>query len=387
MKLGLLGKMLLFILLPVLIGTALLSGISYKMGDTMIREQIDSDSRIVLDTAGTGMDAVFTGLREGLLPVTENLRLVHLAEAYANGGEAALTDELREGGDRVLKSFVQGSNLVHGSYLLATDGYVLAERLENASGPGSDVGKKRSDQPYFREAMSSGQTAVSTIFLGNGEVMTVIAEPIRHQGRILGVATARLRNSDISRNTTDKVIIGKKGRCYAYSLDGRFTLTADNSAMGRDDKALPHVRTLLQNRTGKLEFTNERGESKFLSYKELPHEHWILCVEVDKEEILTPTHNLLRNVGLLALLVALVIGGMILITARGIARMTGGLAGIADSVACGRLEANGQEEELLETAVQRGDEFSTLSTAMRSMMGSLKKLIGESEDKTRAAEE
>ncbi|MCR5813088.1 MAG: histidine kinase [Desulfovibrio sp.] len=387
MKLSLLGKMLLFILLPVLIGTALLSGISYIMGDNMIREQIDSDSKIVLDTAGTGMDAVFTGLREGLLPVTENMRLVNLAEAYANGGAAALTDELKDGGDRVVKNFVQGSNLVHGSYVIAADGYVLAERLENASGPGSDVGKNRSDQPYFQEAMSTGRTAVSTIFLGNGEVMTVIAEPIRHDGRILGVTTARLRNSDISKSTTDKVVVGKKGRTYAYSMDGKFTLTPETQSIGRDDSSQTHVRTMLQTRNGNLEFKNERGEGKFLYYKELPHEHWILCVEVDKEEILTPTHHLLRNVGLLALLVAVIVGGVILFTARGIAKMTGGIAGIADSVAGGRLEANMQEEAILQAAVQRGDEFSTLSTAMRSMMSSLKKLISESDDKTKAAEQ
>ena len=138
MKLGLLAKMLLFILLPVLIGTALLSAISYNMGDNMIREQIDSDSKIVLDTAGTGMDAVFTGLREGLLPVTQNMRLVRLAEAYANGGASALTAELLDGGDRVVHGFVQGSNLVYGSFILATDGYVLGGRVDGGSGP-SDV--------------------------------------------------------------------------------------------------------------------------------------------------------------------------------------------------------------------------------------------------------
>lgn len=385
MKLGLLAKMLLFILLPVLIGTALLSAISYNMGDNMIREQIDSDSKIVLDTAGTGMDAVFTGLREGLLPVTQNMRLVRLAEAYANGGASALTAELLDGGDRVVQSFVQGSNLVYGSFILATDGYVLGGRVNNGTGP-SDVGTNRGDQPYFKNAMSTGHTSITTIYLPNGEAMTVIAEPIKHNGRILGVTTARLRNLDISKSTTDKVVIGKKGRTYAYAMDGKYVLTPDAGSIGRDDSARPHVRTLLQNRNGKLEFKNDQGEPKFLYYKELPQEHWILCTEVDANEILTPTHNLLRNVSLLALLVAVLVGGTIFFTARGIAKMTGGIAGIADSVAGGRLEANPQEELLLQNAISRGDEFSTLSTAMRSMMSSLKKLISESEEKTRAAE-
>ena len=386
MKLGLLGKMLLFILIPVLLGTAILSGISYYMGDTMIREQIDSDSKIVLDTAGTGMDAVFTGLREGLLPLTDNMRLLRLAMGYADNGAAALSDELLNNGDSVLRNFVADSNLVHGSYLIAADGYVLAQRMEGQTGRGADVGKNRSDQPQFQAAMSTGKTAIRTIVLPSGEVQTVIAEPVKHEGRLLGVVTARLRNTDISKSTTDKVNVGKKGITYAYDMNGKLVLTPDSSGMGRDEGSREHVRTVIQTRNGSLEFKNDRGEDKFLYYKELPQEHWILCVEVDQEEILTPTHKLLRNVSLLALAIALVVGGVIFFTASGIAKTTGGIASIADSVAGGRLEASPTEEIILQNAVRRGDEFSTLSTAMRSMMSSLKKLISESEEKTTAAE-
>ncbi|MCR4666382.1 MAG: methyl-accepting chemotaxis protein [Desulfovibrio sp.] len=387
MKLGLLSKMLLLILLPVLIGTLILSCVSYNMGDSMIRKQISSDSEIVLNTAGIGMDAVFIGLREGLLPVTENMRLLNLAETYARGGTMALDPEVMAGGDRVLKNFVLGSTLVHGSYAIAADGYVLAQRGETHDAPGPDVGKSLANRPYFTEAISSGKTSVATFVDTNGEVQTIIAEPIRRDGRILGVATAILRNADIAKNTTNQIAIGTKGRTYAFSTGGRLVLTPDNGAYGRDESAKPHVSMLLGTRNGLLEFTNDAGEEKFLFFKELPREHWILCTEVDKDEILAPTHELLRNVSLLALFIAIIVGGTIGITARGLAKVTGGLAGIADSVASGRLDATPQEEMILKTSEKRRDELSTLSMAMRSMMASLKKLICESEEKTRAAEQ
>ena len=104
MKMGLMAKMLLSILLPVIVATAVLSGIAYTMGDTMIREQIDSDSQIVLDTAATGMNATFKGLREGLLPVAETKGISGLAHAYVTEGAAALTEERLNDGDRVLRN-------------------------------------------------------------------------------------------------------------------------------------------------------------------------------------------------------------------------------------------------------------------------------------------
>ena len=389
MKLGLMTKMLLSILLPVVVATALLSGIAYMMGDTMIREQIDSDSQIVLDTAATGMNATFQGLAEGLLPVAGNRRVSGLAEAYAKGGESALTPEIMAGADRVLRIFVNASDLVSYSSMLASDGLVLAQRFAGSNAPGKDVGTNHNDRGWFKEVMSTGKLAVAPVIL-DGKVMTAIAQPVRENGEntgaVIGVVCARLQNHDIAKSTTDKVMVGKKGRTYAYTMDGRMALSSNEAQIGKDYSGNAVVRAVLQNRNGHLEFVNEQGEEKFLYYKELPLQHWILCVEVDKDEILAPTHRLLRNVALLALGIAVVVGLVIFFTARGIARMTGGIAGIADSVAGGRLEASPAEEATLLAAVKRGDEFSVLSTAMRSMMESLKKLISESEAKTAAAE-
>ncbi|MBE6440844.1 MAG: histidine kinase [Desulfovibrio desulfuricans] len=389
MKLGLMTKMLLSILLPVVVATALLSGIAYMMGDTMIREQIDSDSQIVLDTAATGMNATFQGLAEGLLPVAGNRRVSGLAEAYAKGGESALTPEIMAGADRVLRIFVNASDLVSYSSMLASDGLVLAQRFAGSNAPGKDVGTNHNDRGWFKEVMSTGKLAVAPVIL-DGKVMTAIAQPVRENGEntgaVIGVVCARLQNHDIAKSTTDKVMVGKKGRTYAYTMDGRMALSSNEAQIGKDYSGNAVVRAVLQNRNGHLEFVNEQGEEKFLYYKELPLQHWILCVEVDKDEILAPTHRLLRNVALLALGIAVVVSLVIFFTARGIARMTGGIAGIADSVAGGRLEASPAEEATLLAAVKRGDEFSVLSTAMRSMMESLKKLISESEAKTAAAE-
>ena len=46
MRLGLLTKMILFILVPAVLGLVLLAGISYKMSENTLREQIDTDMKL-----------------------------------------------------------------------------------------------------------------------------------------------------------------------------------------------------------------------------------------------------------------------------------------------------------------------------------------------------
>ena len=385
MKLGLLSKMLLCLLLPVLLGTALLTGIAFYMGDNMLQEQLDQDTKVTVNTAGIAMDAIFTGLQEALLPVTENQRIVDLVTTFADGGKNAMTPELLKRGDDVVHHFVEGSHLVFGAFIIGTDGTTLSGYIEGQPANTSNFGKSRADQPFFQEAMRSGNMALSTIFPPGEQVQTVLAQPIKFQGRLLGVATARLLNSAISKATSDRVIIGKKGRAYAYDMNGRVVLAIDKNRIGRDESMLPHVRTMMQNRNGEVEFKNNDG-AKFLYFKELPQEHWIICVEVDQEEMLAPTYNLLRNLTLVAIVLGLVIGGVIFFAARGIAKTTAGLAGIADSVAAGHLDASPSEVQFLMASEKRGDEFSTLAVAMRTMMKNLEKLLQESQDKTTAAE-
>ena len=48
MKIGLLGKMLLSILTPAIAGLLLVAGVSYKISESNLREQIINDARALL---------------------------------------------------------------------------------------------------------------------------------------------------------------------------------------------------------------------------------------------------------------------------------------------------------------------------------------------------
>lgn len=114
----------------------------------------------------------------------------------------------------------------------------------------------------------------------------------------------------------------------------------------------------------------------------MPDEGWVLCLEVDRDEIYTATRIMLGNSMLLTLASALVVG-LIIFAARAIARMLRGISGIAEAVAEGRLEANANEKALLYTANKRNDEFSNFAAGMENMIENIKNLLHESEQKAR----
>ena len=66
MKLGLLAKMGISILTPAIVGLMLVAGVCYKMSEEILREQIATDMNALLECQSIGLDAVFSGIEQGL---------------------------------------------------------------------------------------------------------------------------------------------------------------------------------------------------------------------------------------------------------------------------------------------------------------------------------
>ena len=75
MKLGLLSKMLLSILTPAIAGLLLVAGVSYKMSEDMLREQIINDARALLRCQTIGLQAMLKVMEESLSMVAAAIAL------------------------------------------------------------------------------------------------------------------------------------------------------------------------------------------------------------------------------------------------------------------------------------------------------------------------
>ena len=388
-KIGLLKKILLGILLPAIAGLLLVAGVSYKMAEQALRGQIRTDMTALLESQSIGLNGVFLGLTESLKTLSENQRISDYIDAYERGDDPDLLQgRLAQRTDQALRSFTDNNRSVYFAGLLAPDGTVLGHHLKGATQASKKfVGTSFADRSYYAKARQGESCVEGIISAATGKTATVVAFPIKRDGRVAAIVMAGIANADLAAGTTNLIKVGSKGQVYAYDLKGHMVLHSDIKRMGKDESASPHVQELLRQGQGRTRFVNAQGEEKGLYYKTMPVEGWVLCVEFDREEIFSPVRDMLGNSALLTLGCALLVGFIIFWVVRGIVRLLGGISSLAEAVAGGRLELDAKENALLDTARRRGDEFSVLGQAMGHMVGNIKQLLDESAAKTQAAEQ
>lgn len=387
MRLGLLTKMILFILVPAVLGLVLLAGISYRMSENTLREQIDTDMKLVLQTQASGIHAVIMGLQDSLGIVSQNNRITQYLNLYNSGDPDLLSSPQAVAVDNALREFTDVSNNIAYSALIAPSGQVIAHHVSGQTGASKSVGANFSDRPYLASALKGKATIADVVSLTTGQPTTVIAIPVERDGKILAVITVGIDNVDLAKETTNLVKVGEKGFAFIYDVHGKVVMHPDPKTLSRDDSNVPHVREMMDKKNGRVSYADNKGNEKIIYFTELPEEHWIIGLEIDRSEVLEPVQKMFTNSLLIAVTCILIVGSMIIFSARGIAYMVRGFSGMAEAVAGGRLETNSTETRLLSQAQKRRDEFSVLGQGMNNMVDNIKTLLEESEQKTLAAEQ
>ena len=386
MKLGLLTKMSMFILIPSILGLALVAGISHHMSEEALRKQTRQDIWAILKGQEVSLTAVFISMKEALAQIAENRRLRLFLDAYAHGAPIDHNNELFLHAVAALKNFTSVNSNIATCGLIAPDGKVVVHSKKGDSQQfSSTIGADFSKRSYFMDGMKGQISSVGLVSVATNKMTTIIGMPITDKGKVVGVIYGGTDNDKLAAATTNKVDLGDVGMTFVINTDGIIVQHPDLKRIGQKESNAAWVTEILKNRTGRLEFIDAQGREKILYYKDMPEENWILCLELNKSVLYKPISDMMINNVISALACALVIGIIIFLTVRSIVRLLGGLSGLAGAIAGGRLECTAAEERLLRASEKRGDEFSLLSSGMERMMGNIKSLLGESEEKTAAA--
>ena len=194
MKIGLLARMSLSILAPAIVGLMLVAGVCYKMSEEMLREQIATDMSALLESQSICLDVVFNGIEQGLKTMTENQRIKDQVQAYTEGRPEAFEGSLFSRADRALESFVTSNETVYYAGIIAIDGKVLGHRIDKQQGSSKFIGQDFTDREYFQKS-KNGQTCVVGIkSASTGLIATVIAMPLKQDGKVVAVLAAGIDN-------------------------------------------------------------------------------------------------------------------------------------------------------------------------------------------------
>ena len=374
MKLRLLPKLLLFILLPALLGLCAVSWFSYKSAENALDAQISEDLNLLVASETSQLDSM-TGL---LRDVLKNAATIAHIRNFLKAGSDEEKASLRAGMQQALKSASTDFPLLTDVALIAPDGVVVGHT--SAKG----IGMNLAERFYFKQSMQGKSAVQNTKSKTTGQITSIISAPVMDGNTVLGVLYATVDLKTLAEETTDSVKIGRTGSCFVYDRTGLLLMHPNKKYIGDEDGKLDWVRQVLEQRDGHLRYIWD-GKEKVAYFRTIPGMDWSVLVGVERAEILAPAAALLRGNLVLMLGIGLVVGLIIFFVARNIAGALDEGSRFVARVAEGHFEIDETQRRSLEKSAARSDEIGGLARGVGGMVENLKRLFAESEQKTREA--
>ena len=375
MKLRLLPKMLLFILLPALLGFCAVTWFSYVSAEKSLEAQIGEDLDMMALSETSQLESV-TGLLRNVLNNGANIARINNFLRASSDEERA---SLRPGMQQALKSLAEDFPLLKDVGLIGPDGIVVGH-TNTQKGKGMDLGER----PYFTASMQGKSSVQNTRSKTTGQVTTILSAPVMNGTKALGVIYATLDLKSLSAETTDSIKIGKTGACFVYDGSGLLLMHPNKDYIGDEDGKLDWVRQILAQGSGHLLYS-WNGMEKVVYFRSIPAMDWFVLVSVERSEVLAPAKALLRSNSLISGGIALLVGLIIFLVARSIAGALRDGAHFVGRVAEGHFEIDEAQRRNLEKSAARTDEIGALARGVGAMVENLKQLFADSEQKTREA--
>ena len=380
MKLSIMQKMLLFILMPVILGLAAVTLFNYNTARTALNNQIGEELQLVLSgqkneltntvaLLGTTMDNFGRDAE-----VVEYLRGKSDPTLMSLGESARLERHLQESIDLLSKEYA----LLRDVGLADISGTVLLHSTA------SFVGSNIADREYFQAALRDEVRPTTIESKANGLLSSALGLPVKDGDRIVGVVYGTLDLGKMADSTTDTVHIARTGKCFVYDKTGRLLMHPNKDYIGDDDSGLPWVEHMLTSPAGRYDY--EWNGSDMLGYFDrVPMVDWLIIVSVEESDIHAPVSAMFRQSLLVGGLAMLIVGLVIVLVARGIAGTLKAMAVLVEKFARGDLSLTELEERSMSRDEARGDEIGVMARGTRGMLEGLRRLFAESEQKTAEA--
>lgn len=380
MKLNLMSRLLLFILVPALLGLVLVAGFSFNAARTALVGQIAEEMTLVVERQKSELANVTNLLRDTLYNATNLTRIQALLREKRAGASEQRLAELTRAAQQALSEIAKNYALMSSGGLIDTNGIVVAHTNPQA------IGTSRADRAYFKTSLQ-GQPGTENLYSrGTKKLATILSAPVTVDGQILGVLFTEIDLDSLSKTTTDTIRLGSSGICYLYDSNGLMLAHPNKEYLGDDDSQQPWTREILEKGNGRIEYTWD-GLDKVAYFREIPEMDWHLVLAVEREDMLRTTVAMLRSELIIVVIIAVIVGLVIFFVARGIAKPMRNGALFADHVAKGNLDIPPDMRNDLESTSARTDEIGLLARSIGNMVLNLRSLFEQSQQKTKEPEQ
>lgn len=377
MKLRLLAKMVLFILLPAIAGLVILSVVSGQLAQQGMRVQIEEEL-----TLSTGVQASEVyNILQMLQRVTINLSEVpSINEALLAHDEGKATPELLQAAEVALHDVRRNFVRIRDAGIIAPNGVVLVH-----TAPGF-AGQSLKERVYFAESMQGRPSKAVVVSRATNTSTYILSAPAKQGNKVLGVVYVSIEIEKLAETTTNNLKVGRTGYCFVLTGEGGVIIHPEKDKIGLDIKQMPWVKPIIEGTSGIVHYAQD-GVERMAYFTTMQFTGWKVVLSAEEDDLMSAVIQMRYTNMILTLCISLLVGGIILYIARGMASVLRGCASVSQYVAEGNLVLTAKQKQELATDSRRSDEIGNLARALDTMIQNLGRLFAESDAKTREAEE
>lgn len=250
--------------------------------------------------------------------IDESIQKYIATMTYLNGSENFFVFNTNKGNKysneihATLKKYMN-SNPTHESisFVCAEDGILHASTDESAEGI------SYAEEPFYKYIMENNAPAQSDIFFdaGSGEALISIGVPQSSHfdpDTLSGVIFTNIKVSLFADTLANIHVFGDSDSSYAFLLDsnGSYIYSPDESLIGTAADTESITNLLSQIDSGNYENTSilyDASQDQYLAYHVSPLNHWILCMVVERDIILSPIDAMKQNAISISFIICLII--------------------------------------------------------------------------------
>lgn len=378
MKLRILTRLLLFILVPTVIGLCLITYVNYTMAKNALESQVIEELRVAAKGQRDEISTLLLLLESIVKNFSQDDRvssMLLLKESGAAEAPQALTTA-----QNVVEKLAANFKRIKDVGITNRQGAVVAH--SNLQFVGSSIAERR----YFQDSIAGKIGTMTILSKSTGALTTSISAPVIADGKVIGIVYATLELNQLAKSTTNTVRVGNSGVCFVYDASGMTLMHPDTQYVGKNDSGLAWVQHMQNSEPGHLTYEWE-GNHKIAFFQKIPNFNWIVVVSVETDDIFAPIAVMFRQNMITMLLTILIVGLIIILSARSLALVLGGGAQFVRFVAQGNLTLSPAQQQLLDRDCSRGDEIGELAKGIRDMVENLRDLFKRSEQKAAEAQE
>jgi methyl-accepting chemotaxis protein len=339
MRLSLRNRFLIPTISLILLGTGILTFISYYKSKEAIEQATREQMALLLQATKNNIDATLNIFKILLTDWSEDSMYKSAAQAPANEPVTKFASQQLE---KLAKkySYFERINIANSKGLIIS-----------SSDPKTAGKTNVTDRKYFQEAMK-GKLNISEVMISKTTKTPVafVTTPIREGPEVVGVLSGVINLLNFNKLYLEPVKIGKTGYAYMFATDGVLVAHPDKSLIFKMNlNKFDYGRKMIAEKAGTINYTFQ-GDQKIATFASLKEPNCILVINAATAELLAPIQRIKLMNLLFSASMVLIVGLVIFLLSQSIAK-----------------PINRAVESLLECAEQVGAASSQVAAASQQL--------------------